>query len=531
MNIRIASLAAILVFGAGLGASQALAADPTVATTSGPVVGESAHGVAAFKGVPFAAPPLGALRWRAPQPPAAWTAPRDAKAYGPDCMQNPFPGDAAPLGVQPAEDCLYMNVWAPEAALKSKTQRPVMVWIYGGGFVNGGSSPAVYAGDRFARDGVVLGSFNYRVGRFGFFAHPALTAVGADGGMLGNYGLMDQIAALKWVRDNIAAFGGDPGNILVFGQSGGGAKIATMMAMPAAAGLFHRAITMSGQQVTASGPLNATKRAQAYLARLGVKADDLSSLLSRSTAQLVEGLAAQDPILGGGLYMGPVLDMTHLARHPFWPDAPPQSQAIPMMLGNTHDETRAFIDPDGPRLKGLDWSNLAARIAPELRMDLSPEWIVAQYRARYPDWSAERIFYAATTAGRSWPGQVLEAEARARGDAPTWVYQVDFASPTQPERGAPHTMDIALALGTLDAPGSFTGTGAGAQAASRALMQRFLAFARRGDPNGSGMAPWPQYRLDRRQTMIVDVDSHVESDPRGWERELFARVPYIQPGS
>ena len=499
-----------------------------VNTKYGPVSGIRRNGCEQYLGIPYARPPVGERMFRHPEEPEPWTEVRMADRGS----ANPVQAEAGFKVWNNSLDCLYLNIFVPEE--KKETPRPVMVWLYGGNYAQGGvgavrpgSEALVYDLARFAAEtDTVVVALNYRLNLYGFLNLHFL-----DPSFDNNNGLYDQIRALEFVRDNIAAFGGDPGNILVFGQSGGGAKIATMMAMPAAAGLFHRAITMSGQQVTASGPLNATKRAQAYLAGLGVKADDLSSLLSLSTAQLVEGLAAQDPILGGGLYMGPVLDMTHLARHPFWPDAPPQSQAIPMMLGNTHDETRAFIDPHGPKLKGLDWSNLAARIAPELRMDLSPEWIVAQYRARYPDWSAARIFYAATTAGRSWPGQVLEAEARAHADAPTWVYQVDFASPTQPERGAPHTMDIALAFGTLDAPGSFTGTGTGAQAASRALMQRFLAFARRGDPNGSGMAPWPQYRLDRRQTMIVDVDSHVESDPRGWERELFARVPYIQPGS
>jgi para-nitrobenzyl esterase len=336
------------------------------------------------------------------------------------------------------------------------------------------------------------------------------------------------VLALQWVRRNIAAFGGDPSRILVFGQSGGGAKIATMMAMPAASGLFHRAITMSGQQVTASGPLNATARARVYLAALKASPADL---LAMPAARLVEGLAATDPILGGGVYMGPVLDMKWLPRHPFWPGAPEQSNAVPMMLGNTRDETRAFIDPDSEKVRTLDWSNLAERMAPELRIDLPPEWIVSQYRARFPGWSAERIFYAATTAGRSWPGQVIEADARARAGAPTWVYQVDFQSPTQPRRGAPHTMDIALSFGTLEAPGSFTGTGEGARAASRAVMSAFTAFARRGDPNGAGFPQWPGYRLPQRATMVFDSVSRALDDPRRWERELFARAPYIQPGS
>ena len=249
------------------------------------------------------------------------------------------------------------------------------------------------------------------------------------------------------------------------------------------------------------------------------------------TERLVEGLAATDPILGGGVYMGPVLDMKWLARHPFWPDAPPQSNAIPMMLGNTRDETRAFIDPESEKVRTLTWDNLAERMAPELRVDIVPEWVVAQYRRRFPDWSPERIFYAATTAGRSWPGQVIEADARARAGAATWVYQVDFQSPTQPRRGAPHTMDIALAFGTLDAPGSYTGTGDGARAASRTLMSAFTAFARSGDPNGAGVPRWDRYRLPQRSTLLVDAVSRAADDPRRWERELFARVPYIQPGS
>jgi para-nitrobenzyl esterase len=313
--------------------------------------------------------------------------------------------------------------------------------------------------------------------------------------------------------------------VLVFGQSGGGAKIATLMGMPAAAGLFHRAITMSGQQVTASGPLNATARARAYLAKLGVDPANLGPLLAMPAERLVEGLSAADPVMGGGVYFGPVLDMKWLTRHPFWPDANPQSNAIPMMLGNTRDETRGFIGPDSPKLQGLDWSNLAERMAPELRVDILPEWVVAQYRARFPELTPREVFWRATTAARSWRGQVIEAEARAAADAPTWVYQLDFAAPLQPERGAFHTFDIPLAFGTLGAPGSLTGTGPEARAVSKAMMDAFAGFARTGE------AGWPQYRLDRRTTRIFDAPPRLENDPRRWERELFARVPYIQPGS
>jgi para-nitrobenzyl esterase len=307
---------------------------------------------------------------------------------------------------------------------------------------------------------------------------------------------------------------------MVFGQSGGGAKIATLMGMPAAAGLFHSAATMSGQQVTASGPMHATERARAYLARLKVTPADL---LSMRAERLTDALDTTDPIMGGGVYFGPVLDMKWLTRHPFWPDANPQSNSIPMVLGNTHDETRAFIGRE--RLKGLSWDDLADRMAPELRVDIKPEWVVSEYRRLFPVYTPEQVFYAATTAGRSWRGQVEEAEARAKANAPTWVYQVDFASPVEPWRGAPHTMDIPLVFGTLDVPGSFTGTGPDARAVSDAMMRAFIALAAKGNPG------WVQYRPPERATMIFDAPPHLENDPRREQRELFARVPYIQPGT
>jgi para-nitrobenzyl esterase len=223
--------------------------------------------------------------------------------------------------------------------------------------------------------------------------------------------------------------------------------------------------------------------------------------------------------------------MKWLTRHPFWPDANPQGNAIPMMLGNVRDETRAFIPPDSDKVKGLGWDNLAARMAPEMRIDILPEWVVAEYRRHFPGWSPIDVFYAATTAARSWRGQVIEAEARALAGAPGFVYQVNYASRTDPRRGAFHTMDIPLVFGTLDAAGSQTGSAADARAVSRAMQDSFVAFAATGDPNHPGLPHWPAYELRRRSTMIFDVEASVEEDPRAWQRELFARVPYIQPGS
>ena len=189
--------------------------------------GDENHGdrVKFFKGIPFAASPVGDLRWRPPQPAVGWKGVRDATQYGHDCMQKPFPSDAAPLGTTPSEDCLVGNVWLPE---HHTGKLPILIWIYGGGWVNGGSSPAVYDGSQFAKQGILFYSFNYRLGRFGFFAHPALTAESRDG-MLGNYAFMDQIAAIKWIRKNAQAFGADPENVTVFGESAGGWSVHMLM--------------------------------------------------------------------------------------------------------------------------------------------------------------------------------------------------------------------------------------------------------------------------------------------------------------
>jgi para-nitrobenzyl esterase len=477
----------------------------------------SSDRVWAFRGIRYGT----AERFQAPR---AVPRPADAIQTGGFGPVAPQAGDR--YGPQ-SEDCLFLNIWttapSPKAAL------PVMVYIHGGAYSGGSSTDPLNNGHALAARGeVVVVTVNHRLNAFGYLYLARLDPRFADSG---NAGQLDLVLALQWVRDNIHAFGGDPGRVMVFGQSGGGAKIATMLGMPAAKGLFHRAATMSGQQVTASGPLNATARTRAYLAKLGVSEHDLSPLLTMPQEKLVAALDATDPILGGGLYFGPVLDMKWLVRHPFWPDANPQGLSVPLILGNVHDETRAFIPPDSPKVQGLSWDNLAARMAPELRIDALPEWVVAQYRAHFPDWSPTEVFYGATTAGRSWRGQVTEAEARARTASPAWVYQVDFTSRTDPRRGAFHTMDIPLVFGTLDAAGSQTGTAADARAASKAMQDSFVAFATHGDPNHAGLPAWPRYTLGHRPTMVFDVRSHIENDPRQWQRELFARIPYIQPGT
>lgn len=489
------------------------AGDPVVEAPAGRFTGTREGGLSRFLGIRYGR----ADRFRAPV--AAARGEATAQAFGPICPQRGLKDEPQ------SEDCLFLNIWSP--GTEPAARRPVMVYFHGGAYSNGSVTDPLNDGAVLARsEDVVVVTVNHRLNAFGYLYLARLDPRFPDSG---NAGQLDLILALRWIRDNIAAFGGDPGRVFLFGQSGGGAKIATLMGMPAAKGLFHRAATMSGQQVTASGPLNATARSQAFLERLG---GGIDAAVAAPAEALVAAQEARDPILGGGVYFGPVLDMRWLTRHPFWPDAHPQSLAIPMLLGNTHDETRAFIDPGSERIRTLSWDNLGARIAPDLKIDILPEWVVAEYRARFPKDTPQDIFYRATTAGRSWRGQVIEADARAAAGAKaTWVYQVDFASPTHPQRGAPHMIDIALAFGTLSAPGSFTGTGPAAQRLSRQVMGAFAALARTGRPAAPGLPFWAPYTLPTRATMLFDASSRMADDPRRWERELFARVPYIQPGS
>ncbi len=436
-----------------------------------------------------------AARFQAPEPvPFGQPDFLTPSALGPSCPQQ------SPRYQPQSEDCLFLNVWTPDP--QPARAKPVMVYIHGGAYSSGSVADPLNDGAKLAELGdVVVVTVNHRLNVFGYLYLPDHFPSS------GNAGQLDLILALKWVQANVAKFGGDPGNVTVFGQSGGGAKIATLMAMPEAKGLFHKAITMSGQQVTASGPLNARKRAQAFLDKLG------GDPASASTEALVAALSATDPVMGGGVYMGPVLDMKHLHRHPFWPDPAPQGNAIPMLLGNTVAETRAFFPSDHPKLQGLDWSNLAQRAGPELKVDIDPAWVVSQFRARYPADAPEQIFHRMVTAGRSWRGQVEEADARARaGLKQTWVYQLDFEQ-------AKHTDDIGLSFGTFEEPTPAR------QAMSDTVMDAFVRFARTGNPG------WASYTVPGRETMVFDSVSRVVKDPRKWERELFVRVPYIQPGS
>ena len=510
---------------------------PVVATTNGKVRGYRDGEVSIFKGLRYGADTGGARRFSPPVAPEPWTDVKDALAYGPASMQPGKGEDGETL----SEDCLFLNVWTPavlgkkgpgKSGLADGGKRPVMVYIHGGAYNGGSGASPWYEGTKLAKRGdVVVVTVNHRLNAFGYlylarlFDDPSV----ADSG---NVGQLDLVLALRWVRDNIAAFGGDPDRVMLFGQSGGGAKIATLMAMPAAKGLFHRAATMSGQQVTVGGPFNATRRAKAFLDKLGIK--DLAALRALPADQMLNGLKAIDPIAGsGGVYMGPVLDERALDRHPFFPDAAPTGLSVPMMCGNTHDETKGFIGWDAKAFPRT-WDEVIARLPAQFnaRIDIDPETVVAFYRETYPSYSPADVYFAASTAGRSWKAAILQDEARARAGAPAYAYQVNWRSPIQGGIfGAPHTIDIGLVFGTLDAKGSIVGTGPESVAMSNTMSDAFIAFARTGDPNGGALPRWEPYALPRRQTMIFDTVSRMEDDPRGAERAFFDRVPFTQFGT
>ena len=511
---------------AGLASTARAAPKALIAVTRyGKVRGAEVEGIKVFKGVRYGAD-TAPRRFMPALPPKPWTDVADALAYGPASPQSKIQENTS-------EDCLFLNVWTP--ALPDKKgdgkKRPVMVYVHGGAHANGSGSDPLYDGVNLARRGdVVVVTLNHRLNVFGYCYLAALG--GPDLADSGNVGNMDLVMALAWVRDNIAAFGGDPGNVMTFGQSGGGGKLVTLMAMPSAKGLMHKVATMSGQHVTAMGPIHATIRAKAFMAKLGLKPDQVDVLRTLPADQLVAALKMPDPLeRKGGIIFWSVMDHGVLPRHPFYPDAPRASAHIPMIIGNTHDETRAFLGGD-PKNFTITWEELPERLAPELVLDVEPRHVIARYRELYPNYTPSEVFFAATTAGRSWPGHLVQAEQRAKIGAPAWMYQLDFGSPIDGGKlRAFHSFDIALVFGNLDKPGSKTGTGPAARKVSDQMSEAFLAFARTGDPNCAAIPAWGKYELPKRATMVFDETSAMVDDPRREERELFAVAPFLKEGT
>ena len=504
---------------------------PLASTTSGRVRGHVDRGIKVFKGIPYGADTR-LRRFMPPVAPAPWTGVRDALDFGPKAPQGTgrdgksagyhLPPELGPM----SEDCLHLNVWTP--ALRDGHKRPVMVYFHGGAYSGGSANNTLYDGVHLCRRGdVVVVTLNHRLNLFGYLYLADLLPELSDSG---NVGMLDLVQALEWVRDNIAEFGGDPSRVLIFGQSGGGAKCATLMGMPAARGLFHRVITMSGQQITASKRETAAARTLAVLKALNLAPGRTSELRTMPMEQLMQAAHAAG-------YYGPVMDGRSLPRDPFDPDAPPLSADIPLILGNTHDETRFLIGTSDPTAFQLTWESLPAKLAQHAQFlgNLELNKVIALYRNNYPAYSASDVFFAAITASRSWRGQLIEAERRAAqpaGAAPTWVYELDWKTPIDGGKwGAPHTLDIPLVFGNTDVADGMSGDGPEARHLARLMSDTWVAFAHTGNPNHGPLPQWKPFNLDRRTTMSFTAQPKLVDDPRREERLLIEQVPYTQPGT
>lgn len=489
--------------------------DPVVMTRAGRVRGLTEGGVQIFRGIRYGSDTARKRFARAVRP----TPSRDivtAHSYAASAPQTHADGPTS-------EDCLFLNIWTPAC---DAARRPVMVYLHGGAHSHGSGSDPLYDGANLVRQGdVVVITLNHRLAAMGY-AYLARLGGPVESGNVGN---LDIILALAWVRDNIAAFGGDPARVMLFGQSGGGAKLVTLMAMAEARPLFHSGATMSGQHVTAAGPNHATRRARAWMDEAG--AASFADLLTMPIERLVDAMAMTDPIEGRGeISFTSTLDHHVLMRHPFYPDAPREAAHIPLIIGNTHDETGFWLE-QVLRAGDTDWANLPDRLAQQIVRDVDPVWLVDAYRTLYPDRSAAQILLAVSTAARSWPGHLIQAEQRARLGAPTWMYQLDYPSPDHGGiLGAFHTLDIGLVFGNTHLPAARTGDGAVARRLAERMAAAFIRLAATGNPGGGDLPAWPHYDLDRRATMIFDADCRVVDDPRGDERRLLEVAPYIKPG-
>jgi para-nitrobenzyl esterase len=395
------------------------------------------------------------------------------------------------------------------------------------------SNDAAYDGTMLAskRDVVVV-TVNHRINGFGYL----YLGGASDEYKVGNPGQTDLILALRWVQDNIEKFGGSKDSVLIFGQSGGGAKCATLMAQPAAKGLFHRVWTMSGQQITGRTRAHAEQTANEVLEKAGgtTKAEQLSNLLKMSMEDIRKAMG------GGGQKWTPVVDGLSLPRDPFYPTANEQSKDIPMVIGNTYGETRNLIGSSRAKLFNLTWDEVPGALESNVKPfigNLSGEYITTEYRKQYPSYSPSDVFFAATTAARSWKSMLVESDIRAKQpNSPLWVYYLRWKSPVEGGKwGAAHAYDIPLVFGNSDSAKHTKGVKS-AEVLGESVSKLITNFAKTGEPGlgleKDGAIPvWPRYTLEERRSMIFDEKLEVHVDDRGWERKFFEGAEYIQPGT
>lgn len=494
-------------------------AGATVQTTAGRIRGLRQDGVHAFKGVRYAAAPVGARRFQPPESVRPWTGVRDAFELGPRAPQ--VDGNvvaewwALNRGEPIGEDCLCLNVWtpAPDAA-----RRPVMVWLHGGGYASGSAGWIAYDGSELARkhDVVVVG-INHRLNVFGFLH---LADLGSEQyAQAGNVGMLDLVAALEWVRDNAAAFGGNPANVTIFGQSGGAGKVSTLLGMPAARSLFHKAIAQSGSAVTGVPQDEALASTVEFLRRVDVDADRLERL---QTVPMERLLAAMRQRGGAPLRLSPVVDGRTLPAHPFAPAATAISADIPLLIGSTETEVTFNADTDYTE---LDAAGLRARVKEMLRVDdAAAERVVGLYRTHRPEAShLDLALIIATDVSNFRVGVETQAERKAaRGGAPVYMYRFAWYSPVRNGRlRAMHCMDIPFVFDNVDAARVLLGEGADRQVVADAMSRAWVAFARTGNPNHPGLPRWEAFTADQRATMVFNRDSRAVHDPYGEERRAI----------
>lgn len=497
---------------------------------TGLIAGTTAAGVESFKGIPYAAPPVGDLRWRAPQPARPWAGVRDATDFGSDCVQVPV--DFEPIQTSPAEDSLFLNVWRPAKATPGD-DLPVLVWIHGGGFVGGGSSIPTYDGSAFARRGIVVVSLNYRLGRLGFFAHPAILAAGET--PTGNFGLMDQIAALRWVQRNIAAFGGDPRQVTIAGESAGGASVLLLLTSPATAGLFHRAVIMSGggREALVTRPMtsgtrqhpSADRTDEHYARSQGIRGDGPDALAA------LRALPAADII--GDLTLAAMAPAVLLGRR----DRP----GMPMIDGEL------VTGPPGPILTRGEAARvpvLVGTCAMDIPVTLPPSKLrpfahfggdAARARAAYGAPSLLNLkahFTAVLAMGTDMsmhePARFVARQVTANGDSAflyRFTYTAESTRPASLALGQTHAGELPFMFDTLDDKYGDDVTGNDRQTARQ--FNAFVAnFVRSGDPNGDDLPDWPAFDPGHYDLLDFTFDDGpvYRRDPRAEQIELVERA-------
>ena len=511
---------------------------PIVETVSGKLRGSLDNDIHTFNGVPYGASTAGQNRFRSPQPPPAWSGVREALAYRGRAWQLPGrpprrpvletllgPADTTPE----TEDCLTLNLWTP--GLGDGGTRPVMVWLHGGAFAYGSGNRAVTDGANLARRGdVVVVSVNHRLNIFGFLH---LDDIGGAGWMhSGNAGMLDLIAALCWVRDNIAAFGGNPGNVTVFGESGGGGKVSVLVAMPAAKGLFHRAIIQSGAAIRVSTRERANALAAQALRELGLRGHECERLMEQPPERILAAIAPAVRAVGRSRWplldrydFGPVVDGDDLPQHPCEPEAPGISDGIPLLVGGTHEESAFFLADDDQVWNGvLSETELRQRVAAIAEAEANA--LLAVYYAAMPQASSGDRLIKALTGSNFWIRTVILAEryaARPRR-APVYMYSLDWQSPAHLGRlKAHHAMDLPFVFDNTETADTTAGAKGARELAAR-MADTWIAFARHGQPDNPAIPEWPAYTQAERATMVFDDECRITRDPDRDARVLWTRL-------